>query len=550
MGSDSHDIDAFLSAHAPVESSATFAPGEVFGDWRVTAFLGCGGSGEVYRVVHTTLGMAAALKVCVKNPERDASRDEAVCTRFRREAKLLAENKHPAFPCFLGFGEREGRPWYVMELLEDRPLPTTEREIARFLLAVASGVQHLHSQGIIHRDIKPGNILWWRTGRAACPQAAAAYQDGNVGRAACPQAAAAREDTRPPEPVLIDLGLAKDMSAVRGHAGESLSIVDGKTMGVGTPRYAAPEQMSGEAVSPATDVYALGMLANDCFGGKPPRAWRHLIQRATAAVPAQRYATAEAFIRAIRLLQMRYWMGGALIVVLAVVVLVLGGLSRKVGRSPRDRRGGQRAARPTEYVPHTMMSPTAETPSEKSAWQELCRNFTTNIVTRHTEMRRPDAVKRMSPAEFTMRANDPQYRSVLVSRTATNKIDATMVNLGGRTVLFNEPIKLDAGRECWIVGPGVLDAQFSASSTATVRIANCIFRNRTKTSPVKAGIDYVLDGGAYLNFTDLPSTETMKLEVGGRVRSNGMSEGRRWWRIKGPDDIAELEDDNLPPLTL
>ena len=84
---------------------------------------------------------------------------------------------------------------------------------------------------------------------------------------------------------------------------------------------------------------------------------------------------------------------------------------------------------------------------------------------------------------------------------------------------------------------------FSASSTATVRIANCIFRNRTKTSPVKAGIDYVLDGGAYLNFTDLPSTETMKLEVGGRVRSNGMSEGRRWWRIKGPEDIAELVDD-------
>ena len=118
-----------------------------------------------------------------------------------------------------------------------------------------------------------------------------------------------------------------------------------------------------------------------------------------------------------------------------------------------------------------------------------------------------------------------------------------MVNLGGRTVLFNEPIKLDAGREYWIVGPGVLDAQFSASSTATVRIANCIFRNRTKTSPDKAGIDYVLDGGAYLNFTDLPSTEAMKLEVGGRVRSNGMSEGRRWWRIKGPDDLAELIDE-------
>ena len=119
-----------------------------------------------------------------------------------------------------------------------------------------------------------------------------------------------------------------------------------------------------------------------------------------------------------------------------------------------------------------------------------------------------------------------------------------MVNLGGRTVLFNEPIKLDTGREYWIIGPGVFDAQFSASSTATVLMANCIFRNRTKTSPVKAGIDYVLDGGAYLNFTDLPSTSAMKFEAGERIRSNGMSEGRRWWRIKGPEDIAELMDDD------
>ena len=506
MGSDGQDIDAFLAAHAPVESSATFAPGEVFGDWRVAAFLGRGGSGEVYRVVHTTLGMAAALKVCVKNPERDAARDEAVCVRFRREAKLLAENKHPAFPCFWGFGEQEGRPWYVMELLEYRPLPTTEREIARFLFAVASGVQHLHSQGIIHRDIKPGNILW-----------------------------------RNSSPVLIDLGLAKDLSAVRGHAGESLSIVDGKALGVGTPRYAAPEQMSGDAVSPATDVYALGMLANDCFGGKPPRAWRRIIQRATAAIPAQRYATVAAFIRAIKLLRACYWIRGTLAVALTVSVLAFWTVSRKGDDSP------------LHVMPATnpvTVSPTTETPSERSAWQELCRNFTTNIVTRHTEMRRPDVAKRMSPAEFTMRANEPQYRPVLVSRTETNKIEAAMVNLGGRTVVFTEPINLDAGREYWIVGPGILDAQFSASSTATVRIANCIFRNRTKTSPVNAGIDYVLDGGAYLNFTDLPSTEAMKLEVGGRVRSNGMSEGRRWWRIKGPDDIAELANQNLPHLTL
>jgi serine/threonine protein kinase len=285
---DNQGIDSFLAAHDPVDPHAAFAPGEMFGDWRVTAFLGRGGSGEVYRVVHTTLGTSAALKMCVRRADRDSARDKAVCARFRHEAELLAKNKHPAFPRFFGFGERDGRPWYVMELLEYRPLPTTGREIARFLLAVAAGVRHLHSIGLIHRDIKPGNILW-RTVGSRVPRDREC--DGLV-----PQMDV---------PVLIDLGLVKDTSAVRGHVGESFSIVDGQALGVGTPRYAAPEQMSGDDVSPATDVYALGMLANDCFGGKPPRAWRRIIQRATAAIPAQRYANVDAFANAIQ--RMMLW---------------------------------------------------------------------------------------------------------------------------------------------------------------------------------------------------------------------------------------------------
>ena len=301
-------LESFLVAHAPVDVSAAFSPGDQFGDWRVTAFLGRGGSGEVYHVVHNTLGTAAALKVCVRKADRDSARDEAVCARFRHEAELLAKNKHPAFPRFFGFGERDGRPWYVMELLEHRPLPTKEKEIVQFLLAVASGVRHLHSQGIVHRDIKPGNILW-RTGGAPSLAAAPCQAGGPPSLAAVATA-----------PVLIDLGLVKDLSAVRGHAGDSFSIVDGQAVGVGTPHYAAPEQMSGDDVSPATDVYALGMLANDCFGCKPPRAWRRIIQRATAAVPAQRYATAEVFANAIR---RRYLRRNAWILAATVVALTL-----------------------------------------------------------------------------------------------------------------------------------------------------------------------------------------------------------------------------------
>ena len=329
-------LGEFLAAHEPAEFHAAFAQGDVFGDWRVTAFLGRGGSGEVYRVVHAALGTAAALKVCVRDAGRDDVRDASVCARFRREAELLAKNRHPSFPGFMGFGERDGRPWYVMELLEHQPLPTAEKDVVRFLLAVASGVRHLHSLGLVHRDIKPGNILF-RNDRAACPRAAAV-------------------------PVLTDLGLVKDTSAVRGHTGDSLSIIDGKAVGVGTPRYAAPEQLAGDEITFATDVYALGMLANDCFGGRPPRAWRRIIQRATAAVPAQRYATVGGFVRAVKLLRARNWIAGAIVgamVCSAIALLTL---------SASQKSSATRTPSPTVSE------------DEQASWQVLCGNFRTNKI--------------------------------------------------------------------------------------------------------------------------------------------------------------------------
>ena len=460
---DSGAIEGFLAEHKPVEITSAFAPGDQFGDWLVTAFLGRGGSSEVYRVVHVTLGTEAALKVCVRDEDRNDIRDAAVCDRFRNEARMLADNTHPAFPRFLGFGEREGRPWYAMELLEHRPLPASEKSIVRFLLAVASGVRHLHSLGLVHRDIKPANILW-----------------------------------RDSAPVLIDLGLVKDTSVVRGHAGDSLSIVDGKAVAVGTPRYAAPEQLVGDEITFATDVYALGMLANDCFGGNPPRAWRRFIQRATAAVLAQRYATVDAFVLAVKMLRARNWIVGTLVVAMAVLAIAIG----------------------VAYV-----RPVAESQSGALSWQNLCHNFTTNIVTGRIQA-------------------DASGLDNIRYLAETNEVNVTEMKLDGQTVVFDEPLDLGVGREYWIVGPGVLDARFSKGSKAIVRIINCTFRNRTVTIPEDSGIDYVLDGGAYLNFMELPNTEAMKLRVGTRIRCNGMSEGRRWWRIKGPNDIAELVDED------
>ena len=138
--------------------------------------------------------------------------------------------------------------------------------MARLILSVCRGAGALHALGYIHRDIKPANIL---------------SRDG--------------------EPVLIDLGLLKRAETPELHPGDTLSVVDGRPVGVGTPGYAAPEQFMGGGISPAADIHAIGVLASTCFGGKPPRAWRTIIRRATSSLPAERYPDVASLARAVRL---------------------------------------------------------------------------------------------------------------------------------------------------------------------------------------------------------------------------------------------------------
>ena len=151
LGADA--IEGILSAHGRMPTGASFKDGETFGNWRVTAFIGKGGNGEVYRVVHVSLGTSAALKVLVRDEPRARE-------RFLREAKLLSELKSASFPQFLEYGEANGCFYLVMELLEPGDLPSGDREVASFLRQVCDAVAELHARGIVHRDIKPGNILW------------------------------------------------------------------------------------------------------------------------------------------------------------------------------------------------------------------------------------------------------------------------------------------------------------------------------------------------------------------------------------------------------
>ena len=259
------EIDLFLSAHAPVGDAAFLKPGILLGKWRIEAFVAKGASGEVYRVEDRETGAEAAAKVLMR-PEA-AHRE-----RFRRAVNFLRDFGGGPFPALYDEFEWDGRAVAVVELLEPLELSCSpgDREVAAVVSAVARGVGALHAKGYVHRDLKPQNIMRRKNG----------------------------------EPVIIDFGLMKKVDAEAAASGlapaATLSVVDGRTMGLGTPRYSAPEQFTGGGVSFASDIHALGVMVDDFFGGRPPACWKKIVMRATSSIPAQRYRNVREFLKAIR----------------------------------------------------------------------------------------------------------------------------------------------------------------------------------------------------------------------------------------------------------
>ena len=289
------ELEGFLRTHGPFETPPCLANGDSAGEWTIRAFLGRGGSAEVYRAKNKATGIVAALKVLCKSDDRTRE-------RFRRETRLLAEMRSAAFPKFYGAGHADGRFYIAEELLEPMSLPKTDVATARFILAVADGVEELHRRGFVHRDIKPRNVM-----------------------------------IRPAtgESVLIDMGLAKEGDDASQIRNDTVSVVDGRAVGVGTPGFSAPEQFAGGKIGPATDIHALGMLANACFAGKPPKAWAKIIRRSTSSIPDQRYASVAEFARAIRHRHAAPWFWR----ITAIIILSLAFfLHRFWGISPRGEQ--------------------------------------------------------------------------------------------------------------------------------------------------------------------------------------------------------------------
>ena len=243
-------------------------PGDILDGWRVLNFIAHGGNAEVYRAEHTELKTIAAIKISIADTPESLA-------RFKQEAQILGSVHHEALPVFHVFGEKNGHAYIITEFLQPLELPRTDRAVAQFATQIANALDVLHARGIVHRDIKPGNIMT-RNGHA---------------------------------PVLVDLGYAKRISKPTVQQ-QSISIEQSRLVGLGTPGYAAPEQFTGEKITPASDIHALGVLLDECFDSKPPRQWKRIIAKCTSSLPDYRFHSAQEFIQAIRqrnLQRMFFW---------------------------------------------------------------------------------------------------------------------------------------------------------------------------------------------------------------------------------------------------
>ena len=451
---DNNTLGTFLAQHGNVGAEPSLAAGTEIDGWRIAGFIGRGGSSEVYCVKNCATGVPAALKILHRTERQHLD-------RFAREVHFLETHAGMAvspsvgsrvprdrhFPRFFAKGTYDGRPYVVQELLEPLPLPRGERKIARFLCSVAEGVSELHALGLVHRDIKPANILWRLVG-------------SRVPR-----------DRRPAVPVIIDFGLLKEISTAPVRSGDNLSVVDGREIGVGTPRYAAPEQFAGGEATPATDIHALGRLAYECFEGRPPRVWARIIRRATSSIPKERYQTAGDFIRAIRHRRLSHHVIGALLGAALTTCLAAFWVSR----------GGW----------------------EEVRWSMLGEDVITNVVRKvfhHRTMATMTNEYKMAGSERKLKIDVPKD----CFQTVTNAVDATVIYLNGTTNRFVHPLKLNSKREYWVVGPGTLDAVFKDSRGATMRLTKCNLVNRSDESLKDAGIRYILYKGTRLGFPMIP----------------------------------------------
>uniref|UniRef100_Q026F8 Serine/threonine protein kinase n=1 Tax=Solibacter usitatus (strain Ellin6076) TaxID=234267 RepID=Q026F8_SOLUE len=212
------------------EDEGRFVPGTLLGGrYRIIGLLGRGGMGEVYRATDLTLGQSVALKFL---PE-EASRNQRLLERFHGEVRVARLVSHPNVCRVYDIGEVEGMPFISMEYVDGEDLSSLLLRIGRLpgdkavetARKLCAGLAAAHDRGVIHRDLKPQNIMMNRRG----------------------------------EVVIMDFGLAAIADQLSGAEVRN-----------GTPAYMSPEQLKGDGVTAKSDLYALGLVLYELFTGKRP----------------------------------------------------------------------------------------------------------------------------------------------------------------------------------------------------------------------------------------------------------------------------------------
>ena len=212
-------------------SIATTQVGQAFGNYQLERELGQGGMGTVYLAKDSGLNRYVALKIL----RSDLGDDPSFSRKFLEEVEVTASLAHPNIIRVFTLGEQEGRLYLVMEHLDepslenrmDKQTKVSEREVLEIGIGIASALQFAHEEtGLIHRDIKPGNILFGR---------------GNI-------------------PKLADFGLAAGARSALGQQDEIW----------GTPYYVSPERLLREPEDIRSDIYSLGATLYHALAGRPP----------------------------------------------------------------------------------------------------------------------------------------------------------------------------------------------------------------------------------------------------------------------------------------
>jgi serine/threonine protein kinase len=205
--------------------------GHVIGGYQIAEEIGSGGMAVVYRAYQRQLDRSVVVKI-LRTAE---SADKEFLRRFRQEAKAIAALRHPNILTVYDYGEEMGIAYIVMEYVPSGTLkalltgqPMEWPDVATLIIPVGRALAYAHSEGIVHRDVKPANVLM----------------------------------ARPDWPLLADFGLVKLLGHQRGITRPGASI--------GTPAYISPEQAVGEEVDHRTDVYSLALVLYEMLTGQVP----------------------------------------------------------------------------------------------------------------------------------------------------------------------------------------------------------------------------------------------------------------------------------------